>query len=106
MFSLVLLDGILEDFSKFKLFIVENCILISLFWGTWEQQPHRSSHGCRSPRNSDPRETLGLCLIFIRYNLPQNKMHRLLVTLTNTLSRIVTRFFESKCTHFIVARTF
>ncbi len=32
MFRFVLLDGILDSFSKFKLFIVEHCILIRLFW--------------------------------------------------------------------------
>jgi hypothetical protein len=31
MFTMVLLDGILDDFSKFRLFIAENCILIWFF---------------------------------------------------------------------------
>jgi hypothetical protein len=35
-FTVVLLDGILHDFSKFQLFIVKNCIFIWPFWILFE----------------------------------------------------------------------
>jgi hypothetical protein len=106
MFTMILLHGILEDFSKFQLFIVENCIF---FWGGGGVFGSNSRTAVATgavaqitgySRNS---RTVFKCYSF---QFTSNKMYRLLVTLANTLSRIVTRFFESKCTHYIVARTF
>jgi hypothetical protein len=41
LFTVVLLDGIFDDFSTFRLFIVENCILFWLFWVRFENYSMR-----------------------------------------------------------------